>query len=498
MESDNKKKRRVRLYRISKGYGIPFLIVLGILTVVAFILPLRPTRSYSEKRNLQEFPEFSVETLLSGEYFDDITLWFSDTFPGREWWMSASKKISALHGLNDVAVTNNNFHADAIPTVPVKPQESSVTEEVVTAENESSQQDSMPEEAEVMEEGAEVLTEDSSEEETIEASEEKEESSMEIVDAPEGSVEEWGGIDAGEMDNAILGNVIQIGGSAFSYFGFSQYYSDVYVGIVSDLAESLKDKGVRVISAPIPQSIGVMVEPEYQEKLGCSEQGAVLDYMMGSMADSVYGVNMFPKLVSHNNEYLYFRTDHHWTAIGAYYGYQSICETLGMEAAPLESFEPMEMGEFIGTTYGSAPQPYMLELDDVVAYNPPGNVTFQISDDGGYSFYEWPVITDLSYSNEYVKYSSFIAGDHSLSIMTNEDLPDGKTCVVIKDSCGNPIVPFLSQNYYKVYVLDFRAYNRMNVSSFVEEYDVDDVILAHMLGMVQGEGANSIFSWLLR
>ncbi len=495
METNPNRRRKIaRAFRISKGYAIPFLIVMGILTIVAFAIPLRPTRSYSEKRNLKEFPEFSVETLFSGDYFDDISLWFSDTFPGREWWMNASKVITSMHGVNDIAVTNTSFQADAVPTAPVKQQETSEVSEVVVEESSTEEAVTVPEETET----AEVQEEQSvAEEESSEESSEAKEASMEIIDAPEGSVEEWGGIDAGEMDNAILGNVIQIGGSAFSYFGFSQYYSDVYVDIVSELAENLKDQGVRVVSAPIPQSIGVMVEPEFQEMLGCSEQGAVLEYMMGSMADSVYGVNMFPKLVKHNDEYLYFRTDHHWTAIGAYYGYESICETLGMKPVPLDQFEEMEMGEFIGTTYGSAPQPYMLELDDVVAYDPPGDITFQISDDG-YSFYDWPVITDLSWSDNYVKYSCFIAGDHALSLATNNDIPDGKTCVIVKDSCGNPIAPYLMANYHKVYVLDFRAYSRMNISSFVEEYDVDDVILAHMLAMVQGDGANSIFSWLLR
>ena len=67
-------KRRTRI-------AVPFFAVLFALTIVAFILPLRPTESASEKRKLTEFPAFSVDTLLSGEYFDGIGLWFSDTFP---------------------------------------------------------------------------------------------------------------------------------------------------------------------------------------------------------------------------------------------------------------------------------------------------------------------------------------------------------------------------------------------------------------------------------
>ena len=77
----NKKQGRV-------GAAVVFFVLLAALTVTAFIIPLRPTLSYAEKRRLTEFPRFSVASLLSGEYFDGISAWFSDTFPGREGWMA--------------------------------------------------------------------------------------------------------------------------------------------------------------------------------------------------------------------------------------------------------------------------------------------------------------------------------------------------------------------------------------------------------------------------
>ncbi|MBR2808293.1 MAG: hypothetical protein IKD65_04275, partial [Oscillospiraceae bacterium] len=78
----------------------PFLTVLAVLTLVAFLLPLRPETSMRERRRLREFPAFSVESLLSGDWFDGITAWFSDTFPGRETMLEVSNRMDALHGLN--------------------------------------------------------------------------------------------------------------------------------------------------------------------------------------------------------------------------------------------------------------------------------------------------------------------------------------------------------------------------------------------------------------
>ena len=76
--------------------GLPFFLALGTLTVIAWILPLRPTVSAKEKRTLETFPEFSLSAVTDGSYFSDISLWFSDTFPGRDGWpRSGSKRCTA-------------------------------------------------------------------------------------------------------------------------------------------------------------------------------------------------------------------------------------------------------------------------------------------------------------------------------------------------------------------------------------------------------------------
>ena len=99
----------------------PFFAVLFTMTVIAFLVPLRPTTSMREKRGLREFPVFSVDALLSGDYFDDIGMWFSDTFPGREIMLEVSDRVDSLHGLgkNEIALnqtnaTNDNDDLDAL------------------------------------------------------------------------------------------------------------------------------------------------------------------------------------------------------------------------------------------------------------------------------------------------------------------------------------------------------------------------------------------------
>lgn len=461
VEPVKKKKKRKK---VSPYYTVPFFVLLGVLTVVSFIIPLRPTLSMAEKRSLAAFPEFSVQALTSGTYFDDINLWFADTFPGRESWLSASASFKELYGYSDVMFYGDTVHNDAVPTVPTRP----AAQPSVPA---SQSQQGTPE-------GTEPVTEPV----------------YETSEPPTDPVEVWGGVDAGDDANIIWGSVLQIGDSAFDYFGFSQYWSDYYVDCINYLADCVEDDGVQVVTMLIPSAVGVLVEPEYMEKIECADQEAAIDYMNASFSDKVVGLDVFHNLVEHNDEYIYFRTDHHWTALGAYYAYEELCNALGMEAAPLENFEEWDQGTFEGSLYWQCNQSSRLRLDNVYAYNPPGDLETWINQGNG--FFEWTVLTDMQYSADNSKYMTFLAGDNYMTEITNHDLPDAPNCVVVKDSFGNPLVPFLTQNYHTIYVLDFRKYDAMNLNYFASVYDVDQIIFTHMLGMAQTEGADSLFAWL--
>jgi hypothetical protein len=276
---------------------------------------------------------------------------------------------------------------------------------------------------------------------------------------------------------------------------FSSRQSDRYIQTVGTLAETLYDRGVRVVSAPCPTAVGIMIPPEQQKDLKCSRQDEIIDYINSGFNDKVYAVDTYSALVSHNDEYIYFRTDHHWTATGAYYSYKAICTELGMMATPLSSFEVWDQGDFTGTLYAESTKRNQLRIDTCIAYNPPGDLTTYITDDK-YGTFETEVLTDMTNAGTYSKYYVFLYGDNALTEIINHDIPEGKSCVVIKDSFGNPLVPFLTQNYHKVYALDFRHYRTMNLQSFVEAYEIDDVIFGHMLGMSQSDGVNGIFKWL--
>lgn len=435
--------------------ALPFFITLAVLTVVSFIIPLRPTQSQMEKRNLAEFPEYSVEALTSGTYFDDITTWFSDTFPGREGWIEMSSNIQSLHGHSEFAIAGELPVVEEIPEAPAE----------------------LPEEPETPSAPAST------------------EAAEEVPETTVPAETQWGGVDAADDEAVELGDgtVIQVGDAAFNAVGFSQIYSDKYVDTISKFADYAAEKGVRTISAPAPTAVGILIEPEYLEKLGCADQDATIQYLHGHMSDNVVKVDTYAALIDHNDEYIYFRTDHHWTALGAYYAYEAICETAGFDVVPLEEFQQWDQGEFEGSLYWKAPNRRKLELDNVMAYIPPGDIQMTVSS-GTTGGKEAPLLADMTQRAANTKYLTFLGTDYALTTVTNNSIPDGPTCIVIKDSFGNALVPFLTQAYHKVYAIDYRKFHGSTLKFLIDSWDVDDVIFAPYLIATQANDGNKMFA----
>ena len=435
--------------RQSPKLVIPFFAVLAALAVIAAIVPLRPTVSYDEKRELAKFPAFSWEALLSGSFFDDITLWYSDTFPGREGWLEVSQMLSSLHGYGSIAIEGQLPELVEVPEIPAPTRPPETVPEIPS------------------EEPTEAPAEESTE--TVPAETEQEDGEI-LLDATFSS-----------------SSVVQIGGSAYQPLGFSQQHSDRYIKILNTLAAAVEPKGVRVVSAPPPLAIGTMVDAKYLPELRSADQEQTLRYLHESMVDSVVTVDTHNALIPHRDEYLFFHGDHHWTALAAYYCYQATCEAMGLEAADLEDFEVLDQGEFRGTLRGKARYPYKLTQDYVISYIPPGDISLTCYGQNG-GTWEGTVIRDLRNDKVGSKYLCFLEGDQPLVCMTNHDLPeDAGNCLILKDSFGNCFVPYFSQNYRNVYAIDYRKYHQNTIQRFVEAYDIQDVIIAPNLMSIQSD-----------
>ena len=449
----------------------PFITALAIVTVIAWLLPLRPTVSDAEKRPLKEFPDFSVKTLLSGEYFHDIDAWFTDTFTFREFWVNNTQKFKSLYGIQTVAVYGDVGVSDAVPVVP----------KVSPAAEQSPVPDRADEEL-----GVEPTTAPTP--------------SPTPAPTPEPTPTPWGGEMIQEDDYVGQGAVLQIGDSAYKITGFSQYYADQYIAAINQLGEKL-DGRANLYCMLVPENTTFMLRASDREKYGCVLEEDVLEYMYSQMTDKVNKVNIIDNLVAHNGEYVAFRTDHHWTALGAYYAYEVWCQEAGVEPVPLSEYEEIEWPGFLGTYFYKANQSHLMSKnpDTVYAYYPPGDVhmylNFAHGDDWGM---EHDVLIDRTHSSSGGMYMTFLGSDSAKVTFVNNSITDGSACLVVKTSVGNPWVYYMTQHYQYVYVIDARHYGTRSIASFVEKFGVQDVIFAHGTGLSQSSGGTGLVSYLCR
>ncbi len=216
-----------------------------------------------------------------------------------------------------------------------------------------------------------------------------------------------------------------------------------------------------------------MKEQFGEEHVSCihaPHAGAVLlEYVPQGVSFSAVEDDVFQNLREHREEYIYFKTDHHWTMLGAYYAYEAWAKQRGIEPIRLDEMEKSVLREdFLGTHYGKIH--YTGGKDELEFYNP-GTVCTAVYDLG---------TADVSglYQEQHLTgedaYRYFLDGNHGLVEITTEET--GGHLVVLKDSFANNLIPFLTAHYEKITVIDPR-YFRTDIGRWLADQDVTEVLM---------------------
>lgn len=175
---------------------------------------------------------------------------------------------------------------------------------------------------------------------------------------------------------------------------------------------------------------------------------------------------------------LYYKTDHHWTTLGAYTAYEKLCEQLNITPATKERFDIKTYGGFYGTTYSTSgfwfTQPDSIQIWDNPE-NTERNIKVKISE--GTNTDEFGSMYFYDHLEEDDKYPVFIDGNHALTEITNSNAKGG-TILLVKDSFSHSLAPFLAENYSKIILVDMRYY-KMSVSQIVEQEKPEQVVFLY-------------------
>jgi hypothetical protein len=482
----------------AKVFSLAMMGLLSCLFVLGVLLPLRPRYSDAEKRELKQFPAFSAQGLFSGTYFRDITSWYQDSYPGKEEWMLLASKTKAFYGFQGEQIYGGGEQVkEEIPTGEGALAETFAVEKSASEEKPLAEGKEAKAKAEEGKENTSNLDKSNTEKNNTEKTEEKDQASKEErqnsaesqnkqensnfeTDA-EGNLQIQKAGEAENIGGEQIGSLYLNGDSAYELYYFSEKAVRSYASLLNTVQALFPN--VEVSAMIVPNSFGIMLDPKVQEKLASSGMDQAIAYSYSLMEKSINKVNVYDTLMKHKEEYIYFRTDHHWTQLGAYYAYQEFCKSKGYSTKPLSAYQKMDFPNFYGTFYFFMNRPESLKAhpDQVTAYQ--GSMNSMQFTDQGAALQEGKLIYDAGPMLPGNKYNSFMMGDHAYVEIHNEEAPRKKSILVLKDSYGNAFVPLLAQDYRDVYVVDYRHYQE-NASSLVQEKDIDEILfLNNIMGV---------------
>lgn len=434
--------------------SVIFIILITILGLTNLLNFNKPTVSVLENRALKPKPELTINGLLTGDYFRDYEEYYSDTFILRDKLVKTSKDFQKAMAFLGPGITIVQSVDDI-----QKPQENNLPDQSdKNIGNEDN--DIIPDPASTP--SAQPDTSD----DTGQTGQNGENASPENDEMPE---RDFG-------DDPNIGYYLVIDGKAVQIFKFNKESFEYYAQILNKYREMLDDS-VKIYSM-IPPTAGEFLRLKKYAGITDSQNDA-LSYLESLLDKDIVTVNVYDKLNRHKDEYIYFRTDHHWTALGAYYAYVEFMETKGEKPLSLEQFEKIDLGDFLGSSYTKTLDKSLEKNpDSFIVYKPYTKHEFFKYDGKGEHKAD---VIDMKYKDSLTdKYLTFISTGGSTWSVIRTEVNNGKKLLIIKDSFGNAIAPFMLSHYEEIYIVDARFYNKnvtgKNIIEFIEDNKIDEVL----------------------
>lgn len=238
---------------------------------------------------------------------------------------------------------------------------------------------------------------------------------------------------------------------------------------IKKYSELLGDTNVYAMLVPTAADILADKLPPFTSEY---DQEALLNRVAAMLGDNF--IDTREELMQHKDEYLYYKTDHHWTALGAYYAYRTWAQAQKIPVREQEDYK-ISTGseEFYGTLYSKVN--IQMPADTVLLYEDGRSYRVEYDMDGK----PQKSMFSMKRLSEKDKYMVYLDGNHALTqIQQQGQKKTEKKLLVIKDSYAHTFVPFLAQDYDEVIMVDFR-YNKMPVSMIIENYGITDILVLY-------------------
>ncbi len=249
--------------------------------------------------------------------------------------------------------------------------------------------------------------------------------------------------------------------------GFSNKQTVANIGAVKQLQDSLAAKGITLRVMLVPTASDILSDklPVYAPN---ADQQAVIEY---AKKQGLNVVDVTAALSEHKDEYIFYKTDHHWTSLGSYYAYAEWMRDRSMIPDPISAWKKEQLcGNFRGTTYAKVNYPFAA-YDVIDAYYK--------SEKHKVDYNSGNYITDSIYERKYLEgtdqYAIFLNSNQSTTVVSGSG--SGK-CLILKDSYANCFAQFCVDDFEETHLIDMRFF-RSSVQKYIEDNGIDEVLVLY-------------------
>ena len=413
-----------------------YIVITSLLFIsIAVVFNFFPRSKVSEleKRELNTFPPFSWNNLLSGSFTNDVSIWYSDSEPFRDKLMTVSMLLEKQQGI----VTDNDDHV----TFHTGSESGGEIEPMPVADNDGDGDPAAPGDT------------------SIAIDEETHIANAGIII-----------VGSGEKVRAMMvyGGV----GGGNAYAKAANTYHKTF-------------PNVNIYSMVIPTAIEFYCPEKVKKRT--HPQIATFRSVESMLDPGVKAVNIFNTLAEHSSEDIYLRTDHHWAPLGAYYAAKEFARVAGVPFMDISTYDQHIIHGYVGSMYGYSGDISVKKAPEDFYYWTPKNVTYtttyrtytidkeyRVTSEGrphqGAFFHHFKDGSGQAYC-------TFMGSDTKITNVKTST-KNGRRLLILKDSFGNAIPGWLFGSFEEVNVVDCRYFTK-NMVKFVEENKITDILFAN-------------------
>lgn len=240
---------------------------------------------------------------------------------------------------------------------------------------------------------------------------------------------------------------------------------------LTQMCDKYKDKNIRIMMVP---SAAAILSEKLPDFAPFYDDNKITEMIKSQLNDKNIILDTASILQEHKDEYIYYKTDHHWTSLGAYYAYTQWAQSIGITPLNQSEFDIKILSdEFYGTIHSKLN--INTHADTIKAYYPKNKIDYTIKYNLENKQYDTVYNMDALKTKD--KYSVFLNGNNAIAqISTNID--NNRNLLIIRDSFANCFVPFALNHFENISVIDLRYYNA-GIEQYINDNNITDILILY-------------------